>query len=100
MAHNGCVTVWLIDVKQYKKLTEPLLVYGTNPLFVYVLSGLVVTFYLNIKIGEISLYGWLYQQLTLVLEVTFASFVFAFLHVAFFWFVSLKLYQNKIFIKI
>jgi predicted acyltransferase len=92
--------VWLIDIKGYKKIVDPLLVYGTNPLFVYMLSGLVVTFYLNVNVGDTTLYGWLYQQLALVLEPTFASFMFALLHVIFFWFVSLKLYQKNIFIKI
>jgi predicted acyltransferase len=92
--------VWLIDIKQCNKAVAPLLVYGTNPLFVYMLSGLVVTCYLNISMGDTSLYGWLYQQLALLFEATFASFIFALLHVIFFWFVSLKLYQKNIVIKI
>jgi len=92
--------VWLIDIKGQEKLVSPLLVYGTNPLFVYVLSFLFVTVYLNIAVGDNTLYGWLYEQFKLIAEPTLASFLFAFSHVALFWFVSLKLYQRKIFIKI
>ena len=92
--------IWLIDVMKLVKIAEPLLVYGTNPLFVYVLSFLVVTVYLNINIGDVSMYAWLYQQLSSVLPAKLASFIFAFSHVALFWYVSLKLYQRKIFIKI
>ena len=92
--------VWLIDIKGQKKLVSPLLVYGTNPLFVFVLSFVFVTIYLNISIGDSSLYGWLYQQFTLLANPTLASFLFAFSHVVLFWFISLKLYQHKIFIRI
>lgn len=92
--------VWLIDIKGQQKLVSPLLVYGTNPLFVYVLSFVFVTVYLNIPVGDSSLYSWLYEQFKLIAEPTLASFLFAFSHVVLFWFVSLKLYQHKIFIKI
>ena len=92
--------IWLIDIMKQVKLAQPLLVYGTNPLFVYVLSFLVVTLYLNIPMGDSTLYAWLYQQLNAVFPAKLASFIFAFSHVAFFWYVSLKLYQRKIFIKI
>lgn len=94
------VFVWLIDVKGQDKLVAPLLVYGTNPLFIYVLSFLFVTVYLNTSIGDRTLYSWLYGQFKLIAEPTLASFLFAFSHVLLFWFVSLKLYQRKIFIKI
>lgn len=92
--------VWLIDIKGQEKIVAPLLVYGTNPLFVYVLSFLFVTVYLNIPVGNSTLYHWLYAQFTLIAEPTLASFLFAFSHVVLFWFVSLKLYQGNVFIKI
>jgi predicted acyltransferase len=92
--------IWLIDIKGQKRLVSPLLVYGTNPLFVFVLSFLFVTVYLNIPVGSSSLSGWMYQQFTLFANPTLASFLFAVSHVVLFWFVSLKLYQRQIFIKI
>jgi predicted acyltransferase len=92
--------VWLIDIKGQYKLVSPLLVYGTNPLFVFILSFCFVTAYLNITIGNSSLYAWLYQQFLLFANPTLSSFLFAFSHVVLFWFISLVLYQRKIFIKI
>lgn len=92
--------VWLIDIKAQTHLVSPLLVYGTNPLFVYVLSFVVVTVYLTIEVGDSSLYRWLYLQFNAIAEPKLASLLFALSHVVVFWFVSLKLYQRKIFIKI
>lgn len=92
--------VWLIDMLQQQKLAEPLLVYGTNPLFVYVLSYLVATFYMNVFVGEQTLYDWLFILISTHIEATLASFLFAFSHVVVFWYVSLVLYRKKIFIKI
>jgi predicted acyltransferase len=92
--------IWLIDLKGQEKLASPLLVYGTNPLFVYILSFLFVTVYLNVSVGNSSLYRWLYEQFKLIAEPTLASFLFALTHVVLFWVISLLLYQRRIFIKI
>lgn len=94
------IFIYLIDVKRQEKLVSPLLVYGTNPLFIYILSFLFVTVYLNIPVDKSSLYRWVYEQFNLIADPTMASFLFAFAHVVLFWFISLKLYQRKIFIKI
>jgi len=94
------VFVWLIDIKGQEKLVSPLLVYGTNPLFVYVLSFLFIIVYLKIPVGDSSLYRWLYELFKQVAEPRLASFLFAFSHVVLFWFISLQLYHRKIFIKI
>jgi predicted acyltransferase len=58
--------IWLIDIMKQTKLAEPLLVYGTNPLFVYVLSFLIVTVYLNINMDDITMYAWLNHKLNSV----------------------------------
>lgn len=92
--------VYIVDVKGHKKLVEPLLVYGTNPLFVYVLSSVWVTCYQFISIGNEPFGRWLYIQLSTVFPPTLASFVYALSHVILFWFISQQLYKRKIFIKI
>ena len=94
------IFIYFIDIKSKEKAVYPLLVYGTNPLFVYVLSWLWVTMYTLITVGDINLHEWLNLMLTKVFDPYFASFIFAFVHVVFFWFVSLTLYKRKIFIKI
>ncbi|NQY37513.1 MAG: DUF5009 domain-containing protein [Alteromonadaceae bacterium] len=92
--------VWLIDIKGNDKLVEPLIVYGTNPLFVYVLSGLWVSTYPLITIADKNLHQWIFQGFSSVFEITLASFLYALSHVILFWLVSKMLYQRKIFIKI
>lgn len=92
--------VWLCDIVKSERLVNPLIVYGTNPLFIYVLSGVWVLSYSLINIGELNLGDWMYQQLALVMSAKLASFTFALLHVIGFWLISNMLYKRKIFIKI
>lgn len=100
----ACLTlalfVYLIDIKKIEKPVDPLFVYGTNPLFIYVVSWVWVASYGFISIGESGLHGWMFTSLAQVMPEKLASFVFAFSHVALFWWFSKLLYQRKIFIKI
>ena len=103
---SGCALIvlaffiWLVDIKQRLTLVDPLLVYGTNPMFIYVLSWVWATTYYLINIGDITLYQYLYQSLTLILPAKLASLVFALAHVALFWFISNMLYKRNIVIKV
>ncbi|MCO4798339.1 MAG: DUF1624 domain-containing protein [Colwelliaceae bacterium] len=92
--------VYLMDMKKIAKPIEPLMVYGTNPLFVYVLSWVWLATYFHIDIGGTHLYQWLFNALHQIMEGKLASFTFAFSHVVFFWWVSKWLFQRKIFIKL
>jgi predicted acyltransferase len=92
--------IYLIDIKGFKKPVVPLLVYGTNPMFIYVLSWLWTTTYFYIFVDGVNLYAWLFNELRGVFEPTLASFVFSLSHVILFWFISQQLYKRQIFIKI
>lgn len=92
--------VWLCDIAKQDSLIEPLVIYGSNPLFIYVLSGLWVGTYTLIVIGEHNLGGWLYHGLSLVFSAKLASFIYAAAHVYVLWLISYALYKRKIFIKI
>ena len=92
--------IWLVDVKEQKSLVSPLLVYGTNPLFIYVLSWIWVATYSFIEIGDSTLYVYLYELLASFLPLKVASFSFAFAHVALFWLISKVLYERNIIIKV
>lgn len=92
--------VYLIDIRKGEQRLASLLVYGTNPLFIYVFSWLWTTTYLHISVGEIDLHQWLFNILALVFEPYLASLIFALAHVILFWLVSLWLYQRRIFVKI
>ncbi|RVT47799.1 DUF1624 domain-containing protein [Rheinheimera sediminis] len=97
--------VWCIDIKGWTSLAEPLKVYGTNPLFIYILSWLWAVLigqliFLTTETGSVSLYQWGFEQLALVFPAKLASFVFALLHVIGFWYLSLLLYKRNIIIKL
>ena len=97
--------MWVLDVLGYRKLGRPLEIYGTNPLFVYILSIVQARTLWFIQVsdgegGQLSLYTWLYQQMLPLLSPYNASLVFALAHVFLFWLVSLWLYRRGIIIKL
>ncbi len=57
--------IWLIDIRGYKKLSWPFMIFGTNSIFVFIGSGLWVKTILKVKFdynGDIiSGYGYLYK---------------------------------------
>lgn len=96
--------VWLMDVQQ-KKTLHPLVVYGSNPLFIYMLSWLwasAATQLIRFSYGgqSISLYQFGFDSLNVLLPAKLASLTFALLHVLLFWGLSYWLYQRRIFIKL
>ncbi|HEY0894549.1 MAG TPA: DUF5009 domain-containing protein, partial [Cellvibrio sp.] len=96
------VFVWLVDIKKFKWLAQPFIVYGSNSIFIYMLAPFWVHAYLFIPVqGESgNFYSALFTWLAQVFPPSMASLVFALLHVLLFWFISLLLYRNKIFIKV
>ena len=99
------ILVWCIDIKGWTALAEPLKVYGTNPLFIYILSWLWAVLIgqlilIPAEAGSVSLYQWGFKQLAMIFPAKLASFVFAVLHVIGFWYLSLLLYKRNIVIKL
>lgn len=98
-------SVWVIDVLGWRRGVRFFLVFGANPLFAYVLSGLLVKTLLNIRwtVGEEkwNAYRWLYQTVFVPIEPYKAGsllFALAFLMVC--WAVCWVLYRRGIYIKI
>lgn len=97
--------IWIIDIKGHKRWSVFFESFGVNPLFIYVLAGVLsivvgnITFtYQNVSI---SLQGFIYNHvLQPYLGDYLGSFVFALLFVAITWFVGNILYKRKIYIKI
>ncbi|RLD64567.1 MAG: hypothetical protein DRI95_10495 [Bacteroidetes bacterium] len=93
--------VWLIDVKHYKKWAQPFIVYGMNPLFIYVLSGVWIISYFAVAIGDSNMYSWLYKSVFVPIAGNMnGSLLFGLFHIALYWLIGLFLYRKKIFIKI
>ncbi len=94
--------IWFIDVKGYTKWSNPLVVFGMNPLFIFVLSGLYVkTLYKIPSEAYGNGYSWLYNTVFVPIGGNMnGSLMFALTHIVLFWLIVLFLYRKKIFIKI
>lgn len=97
--------VWIIDVKGYKGWSRFFETFGVNPLFIYVMAGVVSILLNNILVpynGElISLHGVLYSNILQPLLGDYpGSLAYALLFIAFNWSVGYILYKKKIYIKI
>lgn len=73
---------------------------GKNPLFIYVLSGLLATTLYLIPIGNQSAYGALYSAFRSLADPYLASLLFALLMVATMWFVAWVLHKRDIVISL
>lgn len=101
------VLLWVIDLKKISKWTKPFIHFGTNPLFIYVFSGVytnAIIYLIKIKTttGEtLSGYGYLFSEVFAPYAGNMnGSLLFALAHILFFWSVVFILYKKKIFIKI
>ena len=95
----------LVDRWQWRRWAQPFKVYGTNPLFVYVLSIVWARTLYVVEVSDgagatTSLYDWLYRLLLPLVSPVNASLLFALLHVLAFYGVSLWLYRRHIIIKL
>ncbi|MFA6792849.1 MAG: hypothetical protein WCS29_03075, partial [Candidatus Neomarinimicrobiota bacterium] len=102
------LSILLIDVLGWKGATEPLVVFGSNPLFIFVLSGLfakLISYIRFIPMGEstVGIKTWIFEKVFMPLanySRIDASLLFAVSFIVLFWAISLLLYRKKIFIKI
>ena len=97
--------IWIIDVKGYKKWCTFFESFGVNPLFMYVLGGVLGILFSCIRIpwfeGTISIHNLIYKELYLSwLDKTTASLAYALTFVAINWVIGYQLYKRKIYIKI
>ncbi|MDR3118453.1 MAG: heparan-alpha-glucosaminide N-acetyltransferase domain-containing protein [Mediterranea sp.] len=97
--------VWIIDVKGYKSRSRFFEVFGVNPLFIYVMAGVVSIILGNIRIphdgGTTSLHGYAYNAVLRPMLGDYpGSLAYAILFVVFCWAIGYLLYKKNIYIKI
>lgn len=95
----------LIDGLKMKRWAYPFLVLGTNAIFVYVASTVMVKVLIEIKVstnqGAVSLYSYIYEHLMVPLAGHLnGSLLFPLLLLVFCVLVLIPLYRKKIYIKI
>ncbi len=97
--------VWLIDIRGASHLAEPLRIYGTNPLFIYMLSWIWAVVLSSLLVWQqdgqmMSAYQYGFELLAALMPDKLASLLFAVAHVLLFWLLSYWLYRRQIFIKL
>lgn len=99
--------IWIIDIKDHKSWCTFFRVYGVNPLFLFVLSGVLSIVLSVVKVPfegatasvHVAIYrGWLMPMC--LGDATLASLFYALLMVIVVWLVGLWLYKKKIYIKL
>ena len=99
------ILIWIIDINKRSKWSRFFHSFGVNPLFIYVLAGILANVVANVKIthaGEtISLKGYVYS---ILIEpwtgAYFGSLVYALLFISLCWLTGYILYKREIYIKI
>jgi len=100
------VFIWLMDVRGYKKWAHPFIVYGMNPLFIYVFAGVFIRIILYLirfrtEDGVINLKTWMFDN---IFQPVFGdingSLMFSVMLIILYWGVGYFLYKKKIFVKI
>jgi predicted acyltransferase len=97
--------IYIIDIKGHKRWSVFFESFGVNPMFIYVVAGILSILLSNIgfmNVGEwISLKGFFYSQwLTSAFGDYLGSLIFALIFVTINWFIGHILYKKKIYIKL
>ncbi len=91
----------IIDIWNFRGWTGFFNTFGTNALFTYLLAGIWTKTMLAVKIGEVSLYNWIFTHICSPLfeQQKLASLLFAIIQVMIIWAFGYILYRKKIIIK-
>lgn len=96
------ILIYIIDVLKWDKWTMPFRVFGLNPLFSFVLSGVVVKIFIYIlKINGRSINNIAYQDFFQPLFGDYlGSFLYAISFMIFIWIFAYFLYRKRIIVKL
>ncbi len=92
----------IVDIWGLRGWTGFFNTFGTNALFTYVLAGIWTKTMLSIKIGEVTLYNWIFTHICSPLfeNQKLASLLFAIIQVTIIWAFGYILYRRKIIIRL
>jgi predicted acyltransferase len=93
---------WLIDIKGYRKIFQPAIVFGVNSITVYVLSGMMASLMTAIQVTpELSLKNWVVQNVFMSwMDPINASLAFALCYVLLWYSIMRVFYRRRIFLKV
>jgi predicted acyltransferase len=94
------ILIFVIEIKRSTRWTSFFVVFGRNPLFIYLLSEvLLITLYL-IPVGNTSAQGWIYNMFESFLSPLNASLCFAVFFMLTCWAVGYVMDKKKIYIRV
>lgn len=95
------VLIYAIELNQHRRWTYFFVVFGRNPLFIYLLADVVMTVLSMIPVQNTSVHGWIYENVFRnVAGPKLASFLFAVSFMLFNWVVGYFLDKRKIYVKV
>jgi predicted acyltransferase len=106
LAMGVLALIYLIaDVIKFQVWGTPFIVFGTNALFAFFLSGIWTKLMLFIKISsggeKVTLYSWIYTKICVPVAGNMnGSLMFAFIQLLLIWSFALILYRKKIMIRL
>lgn len=92
---------WFVDVKGFKKWTQPFVVYGVNAITVFFMSGIIARTLGLFSIGDVTVQRWIF--LTFFdswLSTINASFAYSLVWVFVWYLILLVMYRKNIIIKV
>lgn len=93
--------IWIIEIAGYKKWTYFFEVFGKNPLFIFIISGVIVMLMAIIHINGEAMQAWIYKHYYLSwLAGKNASLAYALSYMFLMWLFGYWMDRNKIYIKV
>jgi predicted acyltransferase len=95
------ILIYVIELYNRRKCTFFFVVFGRNPLFIYLLADVLLTTMAMIQVGDTNLQQWLYTNVFGGFAgPVLASFLFAFFYMLLNWTVGYFLDRKRIYIKV
>jgi predicted acyltransferase len=96
------VLMYAVEFRGWKRGAGFFGVFGKNPLFIYVMSGVLVKLYGLVRTGpKQNLYGWLYEHIFRPIGGNYpGSLLFALFHVGLFWLLGWWMDKRRIYIRV
>jgi predicted acyltransferase len=95
------VLIYIIEIYKRQRWTFFFVVFGRNPLFIYLLADVLLTVMTMIPLGDKNLQQWLYSDVFGGFAGPhFASFLFAFFFMLLNWVVGYFMDRNRMYVKV
>ncbi|NCI45320.1 acyltransferase family protein [Sediminibacterium soli] len=94
------LVMYIIDIRKQRSWTPFFEVFGKNPLFIYLLSELLVTLMYTFRVGDTSLYHWIYQHVFSFAGFYWGSLLFSVCYMLLCWCVGYWMNSRKWYVRV